>query len=511
MVMLASKIAPTQFVHTIEELDLKLPFWRYLEVFRQEEYAFLLDSARDPEKLGQYSFIGGDPFFVYEAKRVPNAGPGAPAKIRAITRRDEDGRHLTTPIVEHRETELFKDLERTFSQHEIPRKHYRDRPVPLLSGAIGYFGYECNYFVEKLPDLGEDDLQIPEISLMFVDVVFAHDHRSGKSYLSVIGRGSSRERAEENGARIRRQMKAKVIAFENAPTPEWTGPDESAPRVMVEVHAHADEPTYVATVNKAKEHITAGDIFEVCTTHRLDAPFEGEPWDLYCELRRINPSPFACYLQFPFATVVSSSPERFMRLDDNRIAESRPIKGTRPRGKTPEEDAALRADLFGSIKDRAENVMIVDLVRNDIGRVSEIDSVQVPELMVIEPYATVFQMVSTIQGKLREDVSLIDLIKASFPGGSMTGAPKIEAMKIIDALEPYKRGIYSGAIGYLDFSGTMDLNIVIRTFVVKDGRAYFSVGGAVVADSDPVGEYRETMVKARALIRALENVQRATR
>ena len=277
---------------------------------------------------------------------------------------------------------------------------------------------------------------------------------------------------------------------------------------QIDLKAHFDEAGYCQAVTTIKEHIFAGDIFEACLTHRLESPLEGgNPWDLYEELRSVNPAPFACYLNFPEAQVVSASPERFLSLDNNRIAESRPMKGTRPRGTSSEEDERLRQELLHSIKDRAENVMIVDLVRNDFGRVCKFHTVDVPELMIIEPYATVFQMVSTIRGELKADVSGLDLIKACFPGGSMTGAPKIEAMKIIDRLEPVKRGIYSGSIGYLDFSGPLDFNMVIRSFVVKDKRCYYNVGGAIVADSDPREEYAETMDKARALKTALTNLK----
>jgi aminodeoxychorismate synthase component I len=264
-----------------------------------------------------------------------------------------------------------------------------------------------------------------------------------------------------------------------------------------------DEAQYMDAVRKAREHIFAGDVFEVCLTHRFESDFAADAFDLYTELRRINPAPFASYLNLPGVKIVSSSPERFLRLERDRKCTSRPIKGTRPRGQTPGEDQALHQDLLSSTKDRAENMMIVDLVRNDFGRVCEVGTVDVSELMIIEKYATVFQMVSTIVGKLEEGKDGLDLVQACFPGGSMTGAPKIEAMTIIDALEPVKRGIYSGSIGYLDFSGNLDLNIVIRTILVKDGKAYFQVGGAVVADSDPRGEYLETLDKARALVRAL--------
>jgi aminodeoxychorismate synthase component I len=260
-------------------------------------------------------------------------------------------------------------------------------------------------------------------------------------------------------------------------------------------------------VQTVKDHIAAGDVYQVCLTHRHETPLVGgSAWDLYKELRRINPAPFASFLRFPEVEIVSSSPERFLKVDASGLAECRPIKGTRPRGKTPVEDERLRNELQNSPKDRAENVMIVDLVRNDFGRVCRYGSVLVPDFLTIEEYATVFQMVSTVEGRLAEGRDRFDLIRACFPGGSMTGAPKIEAMKIIDTIEPVTRGIYSGAIGYLDFRGAMDLSMVIRTIIVKDGRCYFHVGGGIVADSDPAAEYQETQDKAKALTMAIENI-----
>jgi aminodeoxychorismate synthase component I len=272
------------------------------------------------------------------------------------------------------------------------------------------------------------------------------------------------------------------------------------------LHQHFDESSYCKAIETAKAHILDGDLFEICLTHRMDAAFHGDPWVLYQELRRINPSPFASFLKLPETSIVSSSPERFVRLDQDGQVESRPIKGTRPRGVSRNEDQDIRDELANSTKDRAENMMIVDLVRNDLGRVCEFGSVKVTDLLSVEDYSTVFQLVSTVQGKLRADCDAMDLVKAVSPGGSMTGAPKIEAMKIIDRLEPVKRGVYSGGIGYIDFSGTLDLSMVIRTLVVRDERVYINVGGAIVADSDPADEYQETMDKAKALIDALENL-----
>ncbi len=505
----AEQIKTGTTCHLLVPLELRLPFWKYHGLFAAQGYSFLLDSAKDPEKLGRYSFIGGDPFLVYKAERQHGQPPAAGAKIETIRHRDADGRVLDEPVVSHRTADVFDDLRQVLAEVRVDYDQYENHPVPLLAGAIGYIGYEAGYFIEEMPDRGADDIGMPDVYLMFCDVLLAHCHRSDRSYLSVVGRGGSERLARRNAERQRDEMLSRIEAFEaDFGGSEWTGPDpQRAAETTIEVQAHFDEAAYCRLVEAAKEHIFAGDIFEVCLTHRLEAPLAGDAWDLYQELRRINPAPFASFLNFPEGQVVSSSPERYVSFSPERMAESRPIKGTRPRGATPEEDRQIYDELFGSMKDRAENVMIVDLVRNDFGRVCKFNTVHVPELMIVEPYATVFQMVSTIRGELEDGLDGLDLIRASFPGGSMTGAPKIEAMKIIDRLEPVKRGIYSGAIGYLDFSGSIDLSIVIRTLVVKDGRCYFNVGGAIVADSDPQAEYRETMDKARALKTALRNLK----
>jgi len=259
---------------------------------------------------------------------------------------------------------------------------------------------------------------------------------------------------------------------------------------------------YLNAVEKARQYIIAGDIFEVNLSQRFKARLSIAPYELYTRLRSINPAPFAGYLDFDEVQVVSASPERFLHLQGDRV-ETRPIKGTRPRGKTPEADKALADELLSSMKDRAENIMIVDLERNDLGRVCRYGTVRVTELAILETFPTVFHLTSTIVGRLKKGRDSIDLLKATFPGGSITGAPKVRAMEIIDELEPTRRSVYTGSIGYLSFNGNIDLNIAIRTFLVKGGIAYFQVGGAVVYDSDPEAEYQETLHKARALIDAL--------
>jgi aminodeoxychorismate synthase component I len=497
---------PSRCSCVLEQLPLRLPFWRYHGLHASRPYSFLLDSARDPQCLGRYSFMGADPFLVYRAWRQPGQPPAAGGWIQLSQLRSPEGQLLPQPVVTEYQADVFADLQRLLQAHRVGDSG--GRPVPLLAGAVGYFGYEAGHLIEELPERAVDDLGLPTVYFAFYDGVLAHDHLAGRSFLSIAGRGSTEAAARQNAWRRRDDWLGRIAAAEASAPPEWTGPPPGQAAPPVEVRAHFDAGAYARLVETARQHILAGDVFEVCTSHRLESPFGGDPWDLYQELRRVNPAPFAAYLHFPEAHVLCSSPERFLRLGLDRAAESRPIKGTRPRGRTPAEDDRHFRELCRSSKDRAENMMIVDLVRNDFGRVCKLGTVHVPELMAVEKYATVFQMVSTIRGELEDGLGELHLVRACFPGGSMTGAPKIEAMKIIDRLEPVQRGIYAGAIGYLDFAGPLDLNIVIRTIVVKGGRALYNVGGAVTADSDPHEEYKETMVKAQALLTALANLER---
>jgi para-aminobenzoate synthetase component 1 len=486
-------------VHRIERVCLRWHFHRYVEMFAGQSYAFLLDSAKLDARLGRFSFVGGMPRLVYRVER--RTGPGA-GEVECLSFDPQQASRRYFAV------DVFDDFRELLRSEHVPQELYSDAPVPFLAGAVGVFGYEARHFIERLPDRARREVTAPDICFMFVDSVLAHCHEAGESYLSIIGRGRDHGEAVRHADALRERWLARLAAFEGSAPPAWQGPSPTAAgRTTVEVSSQFDEASYSQLVDRAKEHIAAGDIFEVCTAHRLQSPLVGTAWELYCELRRINPAPFAAYLVLPELTIVCSSPERFLRVDALGRAESRPIKGTRPRGDNPAEDARRRFELQSSPKDRAENVMIVDLLRNDLGRVCQIGSVRVPEVMVVEEYATVFQLVSTIVGQLRPECDAIDLVRASFPGGSMTGAPKIEAMKIIDTLEPVQRGLYSGAIGYFDLSGAIDLNIVIRTLIVQNGQCYFHAGGAVVADSDPRAEYRETLDKAHALITALRNVK----
>jgi aminodeoxychorismate synthase component I len=264
-----------------------------------------------------------------------------------------------------------------------------------------------------------------------------------------------------------------------------------------------DAARYAGAVEHIRARIAAGDVYQACLAQRLELPFEGDPFALYTRLRQLNPAPQAAYLELPEVAIAGSSPERFLALGSDRVAETRPIKGTRPRGRTPERDAQLQRELAGSAKDRAENLMIVDLARNDLGRVCEIGSVHVPELFRLESFPTVHHLVSVVRGRLRPDCDVFDLVRAAFPPGSMTGAPKLAAMRILDGLEPVRRGPYAGALGYLDARGGADLAVLIRSAVLTRGRAFVHAGGGVVADSDPRAEWAESLDKAGALLAAL--------
>lgn len=498
--------SPAAVRHSFE-LRLEQPFWRYFEAFRRHRLPFLLDSA-DPrrESLSRFSFMGADPFLRFRAKR--SAVNGSRGQRRALVTVDYFSEGSSTRSVSLSDVDPIAELRRLLQAHRSVATSEAAN-APFAGGAVGYFGYEAGHFIERLPDRGRDDLAFPDIHFGFYDVVLSFDHVSGRGQCSVVGRAcdeaTARAHALGEAERIVTRLRdcERGWSTQNAPRAARSPSDTVARASIV---AEAD---YLARVERAKSHILAGDVFQICLTHRIEAPFAGDPWSLYQELRRINPAPFAGYLELPEGTIISSSPERFLRLDSSRIAESSPIKGTRPRGATSIDDEALHSELQNSAKDQAENTMIVDLVRNDLGRVCRPGTISVPEFRAIHRYPTVHQMVSTVRGELEPRCDALDLVEACFPGGSMTGAPKIEAMKIIDQLEPVKRGVYAGAFGYLDFSGTMDLSIVIRTIVLENGIAYYGVGGAITSDSDPKSEYRETLDKARALSTAVERTRAA--
>jgi anthranilate/para-aminobenzoate synthase component I len=323
----------------------------------------------------------------------------------------------------------------------------------------------------------------------------------------VLGRGAAPGEARRDAERTRDRVLRVLDRVEREPPrPDAVRVAREEEDVLAVLRPSVSRDGYLRRVAQAKEHIARGDAFELCLTMMLEAAFEHDAWDLFRELRRENPAPFAAWLDLPEGAVASSSPERFVRLGARGVAESRPIKGTRPRGRDDAEDARLALELARWEKDRAEKAMIEVLVRNDLGRICRFGSVEVPELYAVERYPTVHQLVSTVRGELAPGRDAIDLLRACFPPGSMTGAPKIEAMSILEALEPVERGVYSGALGFIDASGTMDASVVIRSAVVAGGRVSVGVGGAVVADSDPAGEHAEAILKGRAVASAIANV-----
>jgi para-aminobenzoate synthetase component 1 len=370
-------------------------------------------------------------------------------------------------------------------------------PVPFVGGAVGYLSYDLCHFIEKLPHKAVNDLNLPECYLGFYDTIVALDHQENKTYIVSMGFPELDEEKRRRRAEMRRNELRNAILL--CPPPPSV---ERSPHRKVTLKANFSHEGYLAAVTRARDYIGAGDIFQVNLSQRFEVESDIHPYDLYRRLRRINPAPFASYLNFRGVNIVGASPERFLKVQGDRV-ETRPIKGTKPRGKTPEEDEELAAALLSSKKDRAENIMIVDLERNDLGRVCRYGTVSVTELAILETYPTVFHLTSTVSGRLSRGKGCLELLKATFPGGSISGAPKVRAMEIIDELEPTRRSVYTGSIGYLGFNGDMDLNIVIRTIIVKDGKAYFQVGGAIIYDSEPEAEYIETLDKGRALMRAL--------
>jgi para-aminobenzoate synthetase component 1 len=442
------------------------------ERIRWLPYPFLLDSALVVKDLGRYSIMGADPFLLFQSK----------GNRIEIDIRGEVVRKTGDPLEELRAL----------------LSHFRSDPpdiqIPFCGGAVGYFSYDLGRIIERIPEIACDDLQTPDIFLGFYDTAIVLDRAEGKGWIVSTEFPELGIRASERMDWLKESIRRDVD-----PLPAEAPFYKEGPLLL---ESDFDLEGYCKAVQRVKEYIAAGDVYQVNLSQRFSLPRILEPWELYKRLRRINPAPMAAFLDTGEMQVVSSSPERFLKVE-GRYVETRPIKGTRPRGKDREEDRNLREELWRSEKDRAELLMIVDLERNDLGRVCRIGSVKVPELYRIEEYATVFHLVSTIVGELEEGMDFIDLLRASFPGGSITGAPKIRAMEIIEEIEPVRRGIYTGSIGYIGFDGNAQLSIVIRTLVFKGDRVYFQVGGGVVADSDPYGEYMETMDKARALIKAL--------
>ncbi len=438
------------------------------EALREKENVFFLDSSLRKYGLGRYSFLGCEPFYVFKGK-----GKGALSELRKLLKRYE----LNTPKIN----------------------------FPFAGGAVGYFSYDWGLSLENMAFRGKEGLALPEVFLGFYDVVIAIDHLEKKLAVFSSGfpessLGAAKKRSKERlkqaagwllplGRRYRGKMIPIGRPHRAAPTSNFT------------------KEKYLKAVNKAKEYIRKGDIYQVNLSQRFSAHSVVSSDELYARLRRESPGSFSAYLDCGDFQILSSSPERFLCLDGKKVF-TRPMKGTRPRGKDAKDDTRQKNNLLKSAKDKAELMMITDLMRNDLGRVCEYGSVKVKSLRSLEAYSTVYQTTATVTGRLHKDKDRVDLLKACFPGGSITGCPKIRSMRVIEELEPSRRGIYTGALGYLGFDGGMDLNILIRTILKKGDKIYFQAGGGIVADSRAESEYRETITKAQGIFNALKRACR---
>ncbi len=454
----------------------EIPYQDPLPVFAcfvQESGALFLDSAQLREQCGRYSFIALDPFMTLQSKNG------------MITFNDQQFSGDPFAVLADNLT-------------KFPLATVTDLP-PFQGGIAGFFSYDLYPHLEKINSQQIDDMDFPDLALGFYDLVIAFDHVECKAWIFSSGYPLQEKSLRETRAKERLSwLQHKLTQISDLSSVSSVTLNES------DIHANFTAQDYQAGVQRMIDYILAGDIFEANLTQRFKTrmPDDLQPFDLYRRLRLLNPAPFAAYLQFDDTILASASPERFLRLTQGFV-ETRPIKGTRPRGKTATEDAMLANELMNSEKDYAENIMIVDLLRNDLSRVCKDHSVVVNQLCGLESYATVHHLVSKISGQLYDHLHAVDLLRATFPGGSITGAPKIRAMEIIADLEPTRRGPYCGSIGYIGFNGDMDSSIVIRTYAIKNRDITFQAGGAVVADSNPRAEYDEALTKASALRNAL--------
>ncbi|MDR3721395.1 MAG: anthranilate synthase component I [Candidatus Acidoferrales bacterium] len=461
--------------------DLLTPVGAYLRIARKAKYSFLLESVEGGETIARYTFAGANPAEVFRARgRSCTLETGG-----KLVRSDED------PV------ERLRRLTRRFRPARVPGL------PPLIAGAIGYFAYDMVRLVEKIPATGRDDVGLDDCVMMFYLGLLAFDHVQHRVWIIrnvfTEGEGSLREKYD---AAVREIQKTRRMLEGPLPKQKETRPTEP-----LRVRSNMTKSQFTGAVRKAKSYIRAGDAFQIVVSQRFEARTSAEPFEIYRALRVVNPSPYLYFLKLDDVSVVGSSPEMLVKVQ-GRNATYRPLAGTQPRGRDEKEDRELEAKLLADPKERAEHVMLVDLGRNDLGRVCEYGSVKPERLMFVERYSHVMHIASSLRGRLRDDVDCFDALMACFPAGTLSGAPKVRAMEIIDELEPTRRGIYAGAILYLDFSGNLDSCIGLRTLVAKNGRAYVQAGAGIVADSVPEREYEESGNKARAVLKALEIAHR---
>jgi len=461
------------------EIDPEVAF---THLYADDPHAFWLDSSRGGDPMSRFSFLGG------------SDGPLAAQVYYDVAATE-------TTVVRHGTTEGHGATIFDFLHQELGRYAgvTAELPFDFDCGVVGYLGYEVK------ADCGGTLVHrssVPDAGFLFADRLIAVDHVEHCTYLVCLvdGDAAAGRKWLDDVERLLEAVAARPALA--------TGPLRAPRSQPLEFYASRDEATYLADIERCKQNLVEGETYEVCLTNKVKTDAVLDPLPLYRTLRRINPAPFSAFLRLEGVAIASSSPERFLRIGRDRVVEAKPIKGTSPRAETPEADEALAEALRTSEKNRAENLMITDLLRNDLGTVCEVGSVHVPHLMAIETFETVHQLVSTVRGRLRDGLDAVDCIRACFPGGSMTGAPKKRTMEIIDELETEARGVYSGAIGYIGLGGAADLNIVIRTVVMSRDETSIGVGGAIVMQSDADEEYQETLLKAQAPMRAITHVVR---
>src|SRR5579863_8798994 len=463
--------------------DLLTPVSAFLTIAEDEPHAFLLESVERGEQIGRYTFLGARPYM-----RV-KAGQG------------------TVEIVRGRRREVVKDnvfqvVKRLLREHEpasVPGL------PPFTAGAVGYFAYDVVRQLEKIGDHAKDDLSLPDAELMFFDRLLAFDHLRHQIHIMAVADVSreSPRRAYDRAVRDINAIERKLAA---GLSPALWRKSAKAKSSMLKIHSVTRRQDFLRGVERCKQYIAAGDIFQVVLSQRLDFTPEVAPFDLYRALRQVNPSPYLYFLRSNDTHILGSSPEMLVRVTGRKL-EYRPIAGTHPRGRDEAADQLLEQQMRTDEKERAEHVMLVDLGRNDLGRVSQYGSVKVKDLMYVERYSHVMHLVSALEGTLRKDLDALDAFAACFPAGTLSGAPKVRAMQIIEELEPTRRGIYGGSVLYADFAGNLDSCIGIRTLLMRGKKAYLQAGAGIVADSDPVSEFQESMNKAQALLRAVEKAR----
>ena len=468
-------------VYTELLVDLETPISLFYKLFTGH-YGFLLESLEGGEKWARYSFIGLQPFLIFRARG---------RRVTLLDRHGEITREVEDPL------EVLKQKVLAYRAPRIPE-------LPrFFGGAVGFLAYDVVRFIERLPDLSPDTADFSHLHFMFPEILLAYDRI--RHVLQVIY--NVRVEPGESPEALYERARAEIGAVVSRIRGPLLYPPPTRAGEATELSPEMEKERFKEMVRRAKEYIAAGDVIQVVLSQRFSGRSHLPPFALYRALRKINPSPYLFFLRLADETLIGSSPEILVRVEEGRV-ETRPIAGTRPRGQDETEDAELARDLLRDPKERAEHLMLVDLGRNDIGRVCTYGSVEVYDLMVIERYSHVMHLVSGVRGELAPGRDMFDVFRAAFPAGTVSGAPKIRAMEIIEELEPVKRGPYAGAVGYFGFSGNMDLCITIRTLFQKGDRLYLQAGAGIVADSDPEREYEETLNKARGMMQALELVRK---